>query len=326
MTSSTVPTLLLAGAFIAFLPAPASARDVIERFDFDLTGGSRVDQLDWNIAGDFDGNNPNILSELTWKDLKSDQVSARAKMIMANKRVSFRGMVRGSFDYGDLKSGTNQDSDYFGDNRTNEFSRSNNRADRGDVWDASLGGGVVFYFDQARTFSLAPVAGISYHEQNLTLHDGYQTLNEPAYTPSGVEVPPVGPVFGLDSKYNSQWRSGWLGVDVDYNPIPYFNLRATGEFHAGKYEAEADWNLRRDLDHPRSFRHTSDNATGVVAGVGMRAGLPNLFLTVDYRYQKWQADDGQDRTYYSDGTVWVTKFNEVNWEASSINGGVTVRF
>jgi len=31
--------------------------------------GYRQDRLDWNIAGDLQGNNPDVLSELKWKDL-----------------------------------------------------------------------------------------------------------------------------------------------------------------------------------------------------------------------------------------------------------------
>lgn len=324
ISKRTVPALLASAAFIAFLPAQAAARDVLDRFDLDLTAGYRVDQLDWNIAGDINGGSPNILSELTWEDLKSYQVSARGKAVMVNPRFPFGGTVRGAFSYGDIYSGVNQDSDYDGDGRTREFSRSNNQADEGEVWDASLGGGVVF-FNRSRTFSIAPLVGFSVHAQNLTIHDGYQTLNDPANTPAGVSVPPVGPVAGLDSTYETEWRSGWLGIDVHYIPAPFFDLHATAEVHSGKFEAEADWNLRTDLEHPRSFRQKAD-ATGFVAGIGMRAGGPRLFFTMDFQYQKWQAEDGEDRTYKSNGTIGVTRLNEVNWEASSINGGMTVRF
>lgn len=330
MLSRTVPVLFLAGvASIVLLPARATARDVLERFDLEVTGGKRVDQLDWNIAGNFDGNNyiPNILSELTWKDLESDQVSARAKMIMVNERFPFVGMFRAEGSYGEINSGTNQDSDFNGDYRTREYSRSNNQADQGDVWDASLGGGVVF-FNHSRTFSVAPMVGFSTHRQNLSMHDGYQTISDPAKAPFKLHpyLQPLGPIVGLDATYETEWRSGWFGIDMDYNPSLFFDLHATAEFHAGDYEAEADWNLRDDMEHPRSFRHTSDKAVGVVARVGMRAGLPNVFLTVDYQYQKWRADEGQDRTYNSNGTIGYNRLNEVNWEASSINGGVTVRF
>ncbi len=328
ISTRTVSFLLLAGAaFGAFLPARASARDVVERFDFDLTGGYRTDRIDWNIAGDLDGGNPNVLSELTWEDLESYQVSAQGKLIMANKRFPFGGMLRGGVSFGDINSGANQDSDYSGDGRTGEYSRSNNRADSGNVWDGSLGGGVIF-FNHSRTFSLAPAVGFSYHEQNLTIHDGYQTLNDPANTPVSLtgQIPAVGPIAGLNSNYEAQWRTGWLGLDVEYMPAPFFDIHGKAEFHSGKYEAEADWNLRSNFQHPKSFRHTTNKATGVVAGVGIRAGHPNLFFTIDYLYQKWQAEDGVDRTYFSDGTTSDTRLNEVNWEAASINAGMTVRF
>ena len=43
-----------------------------------LSAGYRVDALDWNIAADFFGTTPNILSELTWDDLQIFEVGAEA--------------------------------------------------------------------------------------------------------------------------------------------------------------------------------------------------------------------------------------------------------
>ncbi|NTV14658.1 MAG: hypothetical protein HGA96_12130 [Desulfobulbaceae bacterium] len=322
----TVSVLLASAAFFALLPAQASARDVLERFDFDLTGGSRVDQFDWNIAGNVEGDNPDVLSELAWKDLKSNQVSARAKAIMTNDRVPFGGEFRIGGNYGEIYSGSNQDSDYNGDDRTREYSRSNNHADSGEVWDGSLGGGLVF-FNRSHTLSLAPLVGFSLHQQNLTIHKGYQTISDPNNAPNSDSVPPaVGPIAGLNSTYDAKWRTGWLGLDIDFIPMPYFDLHGTVELHSGRYEAEADWNLRGNLAHPRSFNQTSDQARGVVANIGVRAGVRNVLLTVDFNYQKWRAKDGEDNTYINDGSIWVTKLNEVNWEAASVTGGVTVRF
>lgn len=317
----TVPVLLVGVALLAFLPTPASARDVLDRFDFDLTGGYRVDQLDFNIAGA--GNVPDVVSELTWKNLKSYQVSARGKMVMTNDRVPFGGALRLGGSYGDIHSGTNQDSDYLGDGRTQEFSRSNNHADSGEVWDGSVGGGLVF-FNPSRTFSVTPLVGYSLHRQDLTMQEGYQSMS--AY---GFPVE-VGPIAGLHSTYETKWRSGWLGVDLDFIPSPYFDLHGGVEFHSGKFAADADWNLRTEepyaLQHPRSTSQTADKATGVVTNIGMRAGSHNVFLTVDFNYQKWQVKDGENRFYNADGSVDVTTLNEVNWEASSINAGMTVRF
>jgi hypothetical protein len=309
------------------IPAAVQARDVVERAAFDLSAGYRVDQLDWNIAGSIDGTNPDILSELTWEDLESYQVTGRGRVLMSNRRSPVNGVLRGAFSYGEIYSGSNQDSDYGGDGRTREFSRSNSSADDGDVWDGSLGGGVVFFFNDHK-LSLAPVLGFSMHRQNLTLHDGYQTLSDPANAPplpAGATLPPVGPIAGLYSTFETEWRSGWLGLDLDYQPTPLIELHGTVELHAGDYEATADWNLRSDFQHPESFRHTSDKASGLVANLGVRAG-GRVQLALDFYYQKWQADDGEDRTFKTNGTVGVTKLNEVNWEAYSFNAGATFLF
>ncbi len=246
-------------------------------------------------------------------------------MVMINDRIPFGGAVKIGGSYGEIYSGTNQDSDYNGDSRTWEFSRSNNHADAGEVWDGSLGGGMVF-FNRAKTFSLTPMVGFSLHQQNLKIQEGHQTLSDSAAAPSGVEVPAVGPIAGLNSSYEAKWRSGWLGLDLDFIPSPNFDMHGAVAVHSGTYAADADWNLRSDLEHPRSFSQSADNARGIVANIGMRAGVNNLLLTLDFNYQKWQAKDGEDRTYFSDGTVGLTKLNEVNWESSSVNAGMTVRF
>lgn len=314
--TKTIPLFLAGLAWCAFPPAPAEAGDVLKRFDFDLTGGSRVDQFDWNIAGNSAGKSPDIASELTWKDLKSTQVSARGKIIMTNERFPFGGEVKIGGSYGAISSGDNQDSQYTGDGRTQEVSRTVNRADDGELWDGSVGGGIVF-FNRDRTFSLVPMVGMSYHQQNLTIQDGYESV-----------PPPGGSFSGPDSTYETAWRGGFLGLDFDFIPSEFFDLHGSVEYHAGKYEAEANWNLPSDpgLEHPRSFRQTSDHADGMVNTIGMRLGARNLFFTLDYSYQKWQARDGEHTAYYPDASITVTKLNEVNWQASSITGGLTLRF
>ena len=86
--------------------------------EFIVTGGYRVDDLNWNIAGDINGNNPNIISELTWDDLESYQLKFQGRLVWPNLIA-----LRGSLAYGWLFDGKNQDSDYSGDNRTFEYSR-----------------------------------------------------------------------------------------------------------------------------------------------------------------------------------------------------------
>ena len=107
--------------------------------DLEFSAGYRKDNLDWNIAGDINGNNPNILSELTWSDIDIFQIKAGIRSVF--NKVFY---VRGAIDYGSIFDGANQDSDYDGDNRTLEYSRSNNSTDQGSVWDATLGIGYQF--------------------------------------------------------------------------------------------------------------------------------------------------------------------------------------
>ena len=75
--------------------------------EFVFTGGYRRDDLDWNIAGDINGNNPNILSELTWDDIESYQVKFQGSLVWP-KIIA----LKGSANYGWIFDGENQDSDF----------------------------------------------------------------------------------------------------------------------------------------------------------------------------------------------------------------------
>jgi len=58
--------------------------------DFTLSTCYRVDELDWNIAGDINGNNPNVLSELAWDDVESYQLKFQGSLVWPNI-IALRG-------------------------------------------------------------------------------------------------------------------------------------------------------------------------------------------------------------------------------------------
>lgn len=187
-------------SLITFLAAPAAMADpgtfsvtkasvraekkkaIPVETDFTLSAGYRVDDLGWSIAGDINGNNPNVLSELTWDDVESYQLKFQGSIVWPDI-IAFRGYA----NYGWIFDGDNHDSDYLGDNRTFEFSRSNNSTDDDYVWDASLAIGYPFRFGHAVVGTITPLLGYSYHEQNLNIADGNQI------------IPELGPFSGLDS-------------------------------------------------------------------------------------------------------------------------------
>jgi len=275
-------------------------------FDFTLENAYRRDSFDWNIAGDNSGNNPNILSELTWDDIEIYQLAAEG-VYRFGQHVNppVAGCLKGRLGYGWIYAGKNQDSDYSGDNRTLEWSRSNNNADDGHVVDLLAGGGVRLTWLQGR-LSLSPLAGLSYHQQKLTITDGNQT------------IPATGPFPGLASTYTAEWYGPWVGADLAWQPITRFTVASGVELHAVRYYAEGDWNLRSDLQHPRSFKHEGDGAGIVLSLQGQYRLIEELSLAIQGRYESWRVDDGNDTVYSADGTISGTRLNEVNHSVASL--------
>lgn len=266
--------------------------------EFKLSAGYRSDELKWNIAGDPSGCCPNTLSELQWTDLRSFNVKGSV-----SAEVGRRIYTRAYADYGFIFAGDNQDSDYAGDNRTLEFSRSNNSSDSGDLYDLSAGIGYIIG-ERRSHVALIPMVGYSYHKQDLTITDGFQTW------------PPYGAFEGLDSSYEARWVGPWLGMDLKFL-YDKWTISAAFEYHLADYYAEANWNLRDDFAHPKSFEHEADG-DGFVSSI-----------TADYRYNdRWSAgigvdyqdfhtENGVDRTFFSDGTESETMLNEVVWYSYS---------
>jgi hypothetical protein len=300
----------------------------------DIKGGYRRDDLDWSIAGftpsgpgvpldpALQGQYVNILSELTWRDVEIFQLEFDLE-----KRVQRNYRLIGQLAIGMIFDGTVQDSDYGGNDRTLEFSRSFASTDDGDTWDLYLGFGYEFSFASDR-FSVSPLAGLSYHGQNLRLTDGFQALS--AY---GWEtVNPVGPFPFLDSSYDASWLGPWIGVEgsmrlqPDALGRPKHDLRLELEYHLADYYAEANWNLRGDFQHPKSFEHEADG-TGYVLQLNYRYHFrrPWHFIAAG-KYQKWETDPGVDRVFFSDGTVVETRLNEVTWESFAVTLGVGANF
>ncbi len=280
--------------------------------------GYRIDDFDWSIAGNappaFGGNFVNVLSELTWSDLEIFQLELGIGKFFPNSIL-----LKGSLSYGLIFDGENQDSDYAGDNRTLEFSRSNNGADDGETVDGSIGLGYHLPL-LSDTFGITPLIGYSYNALHLKIRDGFQT------------IPPFGPFTGLNSSYDARWYGPWVGLELNakkygknsLSPAHEFFIGA--EYHWAEYEAEANWNLRVDLAHPKSFEHEADG-TGIVFSAGYSYFFnPQWSLDFSGKYQKWETDPGIDRVFFADGTEAETRLNEVNWKSFSLTFGVTCRF
>lgn len=285
--------------------------------EFSVSAGHREDNLNWSIAG----NTVNVLSELKWENLAISQLQIAAEFHLENDR-----MLRARLGYGVIGSGTNQDSDYDGNNRTQEFSRSNNKAG-GDVFDAGIGFGKKLRLrdlSAGESLYVTPLVGLSLHRQNLTMTDGVQTISLP---PSAA---PLGPFPGLASSYDAQWVGPWLGAEVRVEAVRGWVVMANAEYHLVGYSDKANWNLRTDpvtgFAHPVSFRHTA-TGEGIVLSLGASYPIANnwkINFTMDQR--NWTTRAGSDLIYFADGTLGFTRLNAVNWDSTSYNLGIVRHF
>lgn len=322
ITDSFLVTLFV-GVFF-----PTGSLMAYEFQEYSFMAGYRQDSLDWNIngAGNPVGSSPNILSELTWRDLDIFQLRAEASAANADG-IYFRG----SAGYGWVLDGENQDSDYAGDDRTLEFSRSINGVDGSRVMDIKGGFGFEFPFGAQDQFRLVPILGYSYHTQQLNMTDGNQVVSDLAnaqvYDPSIIGMPALGAFPGLRSSYDATWAGFWLGTDFLLDLKDKGSLTLHLERHWPKYTAKANWNLRSDFAHPVSFEHEA-NGHGWVLDLGWNSQPSRHYWVwgASVTLQRWNTDSGIDRTFlvipgppcfgncYTEGIL-----NEVNWFSSSIN-------
>lgn len=272
-------------------------------FDFSLGVGYRSDNLNWNEAGSL----VNIRSELKWENLKISQLTAAA-------RLNFYSgwSLRGALDYGSINSGSNQDSDYNGNDRTLEFSRSNNKGG-GRVRDGSISLGRTLRplaEIEDISFTLTPLVGLSLHDQYLTMTDGFQT------------IPDQGTYAGLESSYDARWQGPWVGIETQLESGGEWLLTAIGEYHKADYSAQANWNLRPEFSHPVSFAHSAKGEGYLLALGATYIASKNRRVNFFVTSQRWSTGPGIDQTFFSDGSVGYYQLNSVNWNSTAANFGL----
>jgi hypothetical protein len=284
--------------------------------------GYRVDNLDWSIAGS--SGTPNILSELTWDDLETFQTKIGGiipiSKISIDESISGELFLKGYIAQGNIHSGDNQDSDYIGNNRTSEFSRSNNDSDSGNVRDYSL---AINYrlppIPDNNNFFMTPKIGYSLHEQNLVMTNGFQTID--TATPAN-----VGPFSGLNSSYDASWKGPFIGLSLEYYLKDTHQFEISGQFHIVDYYGKANWNLRTDFQHPKSFEHEA-NGSGINMELKYKfSPLDQLSLSLALSHKRFTTQEGIDRTFFSSGTVTEQQLNSVNWNSTSLTTGIAYNF
>jgi len=130
---------------------------------------------------------------------------------------------------------------------------------------------------------------------------------------------------GLNSTYRAQWDGLWTGIELKGSIDKVFG-KVRYEYHWADYYGLADWNLRTDFQHPKSFEHIAEGR-GRVFNLGTGYNVTDRWtLDLSLDIQDWKTDPGIDRTFFTSGAIVEIRLNEVNWESKALMLGSTYSF
>lgn len=281
---------------------------------FNTSYGNTQGTLNWQISGGKNG--PNILSELTYQDVQFKQFQMSASTLL------HRGPLTNTELFVDYKTGlatdgSVRDSDYQEDNRSSEYSRSQSSAEGSRMQDITFG---AVYHAQLDTYqTLMPMAGYTAKNQRMLMTEGVQVVD--MYHPYN-----LGPFRNtLNSSYDTNWNAFWVGLGWKV-ANRHHELMLNTKYYLLNYHAEADWNLRTDFAHPKSFEHW---ANGSGFGLALSYGYHfsnNFSLWLNWSKEDWSTRAGTDTVYMADGSRGTTTLNQVTWEATGFATGLLLRF
>ena len=268
-------------------------------------------EMVWNIANGAGANaSPNILSELTFKNVKSLGYGLKIAHLNAlSENIAF--YVEAEYADSSVKSGTVQDSDYLGDNRTGEFSRSIADVNDDSLNSWGLAAGIKTRWFGARGHYLTFLIGHERQAVDYTMTDGVQIIPE-AYSGQSLT--------GFNSTYNSEFESWYIKIGTEH-VFKWGTIGLSYEHHDLDFYSEADWNLRADFAHPKSFTHEGEGSgKGITIAYTYPLNLQwDVFLT--YTKRKNIINDGYDQVFFSDGFSVINSLNTVEYTEEQFQFG-----
>lgn len=267
--------------------------------------------LVWSVAAGPGLNySPNVLSELSFEDLKARGGGFTISHInKLNDKVAF--YIEGDIASSDISTGSARDSDYFGDNRTEEFSRSYSKT-KGDGLKKKLGAmGFKYRWMSNRGHYVSVLIGMSDFQYDINMKDGVQYI---PIESRGIQL------TGLDSTYDSIFKSEFIAL-MSEHAFPFGTLGLRIEQHKTEFDAKANWNLRQDLAHPISFAQTGEG-DGYVVVLGYSYAINtswDVYLNIVKR--NYVISDAYDHIFMREGSSVVTRLNEVDYEDYSSQAG-----
>jgi len=272
----------------------SSAQDSPHKWEIKPYAGFQQSRFDWSIAGNAQGTNPNVLSELIWKNLKGPSYGLDIKY-----NITERLSIKATNQYSNITRGDAEDTDYADDNRQSAFYFDLLNANKGYLYNVDLQ--LDYQLLKLGKFYINPVIGISYNQQKFHL---LESANNPASS-------------GLNSTYEARYKGFDLGGTFVFK-TDAFSIGATvlGGFYT--YSAKANWNLIPDFAKPVSFTHKA-NSFALNGDINLSVPLnKSLSVEADYKINNINTYSGVDKAYFNDRNTEETQFNGANFRNNEV--------
>lgn len=262
------------------------AQDHSTKLQLSVTGGYRQENLQWSIAGNANGQNPDILSALRWKNVGGPFSGMHIQFVCYD-----RWLLEGSFEHTFFTSGTVYDTDYGGNNRTDIVYAQQFNAGKGgaDHWQAGAG----YQLPVRNKFSITPSAGYGQYHQSFFIMGNTAAFSD------------------LNSTYKTTWTGPYGQVLCSIEFTKKLSMNAALRYSQVRYRASANWNLIEAFSHPESFRHTA-NGYGLNIHSSVLYHVSNRHsIGIKGAYSHWQTGRGIDELYLASGASQQTQLNGV---------------
>lgn len=262
-------------------------------FNIEGRAGIEFSSLEWAVAGNIEGNSPNVLSELRWTNL-----SAANYQILA----SFKAGKINYFFHSSLSpniTGQVQDIDYAEDDRVSPIYNEVFSSTAGNKFRTEMG-----IKTQLKNI-LQISTGIRYRNQRLFLNQESGRIR---------------------SYYNSRWTGVFLGFDKEVRLHESIAMSLYLDADLSRYYGYGNWKLRNELLHPKSFVHQAlsygfNGAVKTNLQLNKRIGL-HAILEGNYT----DSFHGKDILYFQDGYSTSTQLNGVKSLMFSSSFGISTTF
>lgn len=237
--------------------------------------GFRNDSLKWSFSGPH--GKPDVISELDYKHLRTYLSTLKASL----SNETYIGEI--DLAYGEICSGTVQDSDYYKSRRKAEFSRSRSRVPGDYSIDASAKVGRIFQLPQNMTLTTS--LGYGSFWQKVRMKHGRQII--PHYFHNAH-------IKHLNCTYKARWSAPFADclLSIPLTKTLTADLGYTF-FYPVHFKGQGHWNLRH---MNQTLTNDSSKSFGQKGAAGLRWALSdNLELGALCSLSQFSAKGGHEK-------------------------------